>query len=285
MSIETKLREGSDAIKQATRPADFSSRSPSQERGRFNGPLFAWVGGLVVVALLAVPALLAGVGGQSNSDGWAGSAPAGDEQSAVSSAEPTSQTEINQVTTTVVFAEDGQAAEEIDAPKDFPFLFIRSAGWTPTYAQAISSDAGDGGFAAEINYEYMTEDETGGVISLRIQQEGMSFERFAEMEALAVSQESLTIDSRPMTLYHVPREAIPEDADSDAHLVTWEEGTNAQGFVIAFGVEQQELVEALAGLEAMPAEAWQELATVHSEAYQASTIPTTTTVTDASDAP
>lgn len=283
MSIETKLREGSEAIKQATREAEFSSRSPSQERGRFNEPLLAWVGGLVVVALLAVPTLLAGVGGQSSGGGRAGAAPAGGEEPPVSSAEPTSEVETNQVTTTVVFSEDGQAPAEIDAPKDFPFLSILSAGWTPTYAQTIPSDAG--GFAAEINYEYMTEDATGGVISLRLQQEGTPFERFAELQALATSQEPLTIDSRTMTLYHVPREAIREDADSDAFLLTWEEGTSTQGFVIAFSVEQQELVEALAGLEALPAEAWQELATVHSESYQASTLPPTTTVANASGAP
>lgn len=283
MNIETKLREGSEAIKHATRQAEFSSRSPSRERERFGGPLLAWVGGLVVVALLAVPALLAGVSGQSNSGGQAGAAPAGGEQPPVSSAQPTSEAETNQVTTTVVFAEDGQAADEIDAPKDFPFLFIRSAGWTPTYAQTIPSDAG--GFAAEINYEYMTEDETGGVISLRLQQEGMPFERFAELQALATSQEPLTIDSRTMTLYHVPREAIREDADSDAYLVTWEEGTSTQGFVIAFRVAQQDLVHALTDLEAMTGEAWQELATVHLESYQASTLPPTTTVIKTSGAP
>lgn len=284
MNIETKLREGSEAIKTSTRQANFSSVSPTQKRNRIDGPMLAWVGGLVVIALFAIPAMLAVVSGDPGNGPEPGATPTTDDQPPTSAAEPP-PAESDQVTTTIGFAEDGALAEAGDARDDFPFLFINSSGWTPTYARAVPPEATSGGFAAEIQYEFMTEDATGGVISLRVQEDDRTYERFAELQSFAADQESLTIHGREVTLFDVPREAILDDADSDAYLATWIESSNTQGFAIAFGLDRQELIDALGGLESMPAEAWEELVTFHSPSYQASTIPTTTTGGEGNEVP
>lgn len=64
MSIETKLREGSQAIKQSTGQAVYTSKSPANRPRALNGPVLAVTVGLVVAALLALPVMVAGVGGK-----------------------------------------------------------------------------------------------------------------------------------------------------------------------------------------------------------------------------
>lgn len=65
MNIETKLRQGSQAVRQATSQAEYTSRSPAEQRRGLSGPVLAVASGLVIVALFAIPAMLSGVGSQS----------------------------------------------------------------------------------------------------------------------------------------------------------------------------------------------------------------------------
>jgi hypothetical protein len=85
MNIETKLRRGSQAVRQATSQAEYSSRSPAEQRRGLSGPVLAVASGLVIVALFAVPAMLAGVGGQPPGG-------AGDSASPVVTSTPTAKT-------------------------------------------------------------------------------------------------------------------------------------------------------------------------------------------------
>lgn len=86
MNIETKLRHGSQAIREATSQAEFTSRSPAEQHRGLSGPMLAVASGLVIVALFTIPAMLAGVGGQSSGGA------AGDSASPVVTVEPTAET-------------------------------------------------------------------------------------------------------------------------------------------------------------------------------------------------
>lgn len=58
MSVETKLREASESVRQARREAQFTSRSPSRRSQMRRGPILGAMAAFALVALIAVPALL-----------------------------------------------------------------------------------------------------------------------------------------------------------------------------------------------------------------------------------
>lgn len=58
MSVDTKLRDASDSVRQARRQAQFTSRSPSRRPETRSGPILAVAAAFVLAALVALPALL-----------------------------------------------------------------------------------------------------------------------------------------------------------------------------------------------------------------------------------
>ena len=58
MSVETKLREASESVRQSRREAQFTSRSPSRRSQTRRGPILGAMAAFALVALIAVPALL-----------------------------------------------------------------------------------------------------------------------------------------------------------------------------------------------------------------------------------
>lgn len=264
MTIDTKLREAAASVREARRNAHFTVTSPVRQRHRVSGWRIAGVAAVVALLLVGIPALVGSFEPDAESRDVAGST--GDNTETSGPAD-----EVVEVATTDVMTDASGVAAPDAPPPDFPFLAILAAGWYPTYALETS----EGGFSAEINYEYMTEDGSGGLIVLRVQAEG-PFDRFAGLVSVSASSETLAVAGRDMTLHHVPQASIPEDTDSDAYAASWTEADGSEGYAIAFGLERQEFIDALAGIEPIPEEAWLELTLVHSAA-------TTTTMVEPAD--
>lgn len=250
MNIETKLREGSQAIKQATRQAEFTSVSPTQRRG-LNGPVLAWATGLAVVVMLAIPALLAGVGGQPAAGGDVGAAP----------------------------------TSPVEAALVFPHLGLDVADTTLVDAYEIVDDiTGDRIGTHQVYHMALTGDPDGWKgreFLLRIQELGTEFHEFDYYTPLADSTESITVDGRDVTVYLVPDEAIREGTYDQA-ILQWTEGPGYEVILVPWGLGTDEALRLMDGLKALGETEWEKLSGLESEQRTLTTLIESGSITDGS---
>jgi len=253
MSIETKLREGSQAIKQATRQADFTSRSPADRRQGVSGPMLAWVGGLAVVALLAVPAMLAGVGGQ-----------------------PSGGVEVGVAPTPVEFPHlllDLPDTELVDAYENFDETGER-VGTHTVYHQTWTISEGES--AGELR---------GREILLRVQETGAVFDEFDHYSALATGTETVEVNGRSVTVHLVPDEAI-EEGSYDLGILQWTEAPGYEVILIPWGLDKDGALSLMEGLTTISESEWEELRGPKDGPFVTTTIvESETPTTGAVDAP
>ena len=226
MSIETKLREGSQAIKQATREADFTSGSPADRRQAVSGPMLAWISGLAVVALLAVPAMLSGVGGQPGGGVDVGAAP-----------------------TPVEFPHlllDLPDTELVDAYENFDEAGER-VGTHSVYLQTWTISTGEA--AGELGRRE---------ILLRIQEAGAVFDEFDYYSALAEGTETVEVNGRSVTVHLVPDEVI-EEGSYDLGILQWTEAPGYEVILIPWGLDKEGALSLLDGLTTISEGEWEDL--------------------------
>ena len=250
MSIETRLREGSQAIKQATRQADFTSRSPADRRGPVSGPMLAWVGGLAVVALLAVPAMLAGIGGQ-----------------------PSGGVDVGATPTPVEFPHlllDLPDTELVDAYENFGETGER-VGTHSVYHQTWTITEGEA--AGELR---------GHEILLRVQEAGAVFDEFDHYSALATGTETVEVNGRSVTVHLIPDQAI-EEGSYDLGILQWTEAPGYEVILIPWGLDKDGALSLMDGLTAIKESEWEELR--GPKGFVTTTIVSETTTTGAVDAP
>jgi hypothetical protein len=226
MSIETKLREGSQAIKQATRQADFTSRSPADRRRGVSGPMLAWVGGLAVVALLAVPAVLTGVGGQ-----------------------PSGGVEIGATPTSVAFPHlllELPDTELVDAYENFDETGER-IGTHSVYLQTWTVSEGEA--AGDLGRRE---------ILLRVQEAGAVFDEFDYYSPLATGTEIVEVDGRSVSVHLIPDEAIDEGS-YDLGILQWTETPGYEVILIPWGLDKAGALLLMDGLTTIGESEWEEL--------------------------
>lgn len=238
MSIETKLHEGSQAIKQATRQAEFTSTSPADRRGHISGPMLAWVGGLAVIALLAIPAMLAGVGGQ----------PSGGVDVGATPAQP--------VIEFPYLLMDVPDTELVDAYEIVDEVSGDRTGIHQVYHQELSDDA-DGWLGREF--------------LLRIQEPGTPFEPFDHYMPLAATTDTISIDGREVTVYEVSDEEI-EEGNYDLGMLRWTEAPGYEVILIPWGLDKDEALALLDGLTHINESEWDELKGLENEPLVTTTI-------------
>lgn len=248
MTIDTKLRDAAESVRQARRRAEFTVKAPSTRRRVVGGLRVAAVVAVVALLLIGIPAVLRG-GNAGRSEDVAGSIGDASTQSSLSGSDDIA------VSTTIALDDTtGSSSALIDAPSGFVFLGLDTPGWNPTYTETTS----EGGFAAEINYEQLTEDGSGGLMVLRTQTSG-TYGRFEDLTSMSTSSDEVTVGGRDMTLYLIPKESMVEESDSDVYAATWTESDTSVGYAIAFGLTRQEFLDALNGLTTPSAETWHEL--------------------------
>lgn len=271
MSIESKLRDGSQAIKQATRQAEFTSRSPADRRGPQNGPMLAWIGGLAVIALLGIPAVIAGVGGQPSVGPKAGAAPTTANHPTVSTGQspkgiPYLTLDLPDTTVEDAFEIADQATGE-------------RVGVHTVYRQtraATNEERADGRLAPP---------QPGSTILIRIQKPGTEFLEFDHYAALAERTEIVEVDGREVTIYLVPDEAI-EEGSYDLGILRWTEGPGYEVILIPWGQDDSEALALMDGLTPITESQWEELGSFTDQAATTTTIvDSETPTTDAVDAP
>lgn len=253
MSIETKLREGSQAIKTATREAEFTSRSPADRRGPVSGPMLAWVGGLAVIALLAVPAMLAGVGGQPNGGVEVGAAPA--------------------------------------PPIELPYLLLDLPDTELVDAyEIIDGVSGDRTGIHQVYHQELNDDSddlSGREFLLRVQEPGTVFEPFDHYMPLAATTDTISTDGREITVYEILDEEIKEGS-YDLGMLRWTEAPGYEVILIPWGLNKDEALALLDGLTPISGSEWDELKRLEDEPLVTTTTiesetPTTTGAVDASE--
>lgn len=251
MSIDTKLREGSQAIKHATRQADFTSRSPTDRRQGVSGPMLAWMSGLAVIALLAIPAMLAGVGGQLSGGVEVGAAP------------------------TVEFPHlllDLPDTELVDAYENFDETGER-VGTHTVYLQTWTISEGEA--AGELGRRE---------ILLRVQEAGAVFDEFDYYSALAEGTETVEVNGRLVTVHLVPDEAI-EEGSYDLGILQWIEAPGYEVILIPWGLDKDGALSLMDGLTAMSESEWEELRGSKDGPFVTTTIVFVTTTTVESETP
>lgn len=237
MSIETKLREGSQAIKTATREAEYTSRSPADRRSPVSGPVLAWVGGLAVIALLAVPAMLAGIGGQPSGGVEVGAAPA--------------------------------------QPVELPYLLLDLPDTELVDAYEIMDEAsGDRTGIHQVYHQELSDDADGWQgreFLLRIQEPGTTFEPFDHYMPLAATTDTISIDGREVTVYEVSDEEI-EEGSYDLGMLRWTEAPGYEVILIPWGLDKDEALALLDGLTPINESEWDELKRLEDEPLVTTTI-------------
>lgn len=251
MSIETKLREGSQAIKNATREAEFTSRSPANRRGPIRGAMLAWVGGLTIVALLAVPAMLAGLGGQPDGGVEVGA--------------PPSPVEFPHL------ALELSDTELVDAYENFDETGER-VGTHSVYHQTIPGGESDGA-------------TFGREILLRVQEAGAVFDEFDYYAPLATGTETVEVNGRSVTVHLIPDEAI-EEGSYDLGILQWTEAPGYEVILIPWGLDKDGALSLMDGLTAISESEWEELRGPKNEPSVTTTVvESVTPTTGAVDAP
>lgn len=251
MSIETKLREGSQAIKQATRTAEFTSESPADRRTHVRGPVLAWVSGLAVIGLLAVPALLMRVGDQPSEGAGVGAAP--------------TPIEFPHLTLELADTELVAAYENFDENGE-------RIGTHSVYHQEIAetgSDAAPGGRE----------------ILVRVQRTGAVFDRFDYYAPLASGTDTVEVGGRSVTVHLIPDDAIDE-GNYDLGILQWTEAPGYEVIVIPWGLDKDGALSLMDGLTAINESEWEELRGPKPEVIVTTTIvKSETPTTGAVDAP
>jgi hypothetical protein len=252
MNIDTKLREGSQAIKQATRQAEFTSRSPADQRSPVSGPVLAWTAGLAVVALLAIPALLTGVGGQPSGGVGVGAAPT--------------------------------------QPVELPYLLLDLADTELVDAYEIIDEvSGDRTGIHQVYHQELNDDSDGWKgreFLLRIQEPGTEFEPFDHYMPMAETTETIAVDGRTVTAYTIPDEEI-EEGSYDLGMLQWTEAPGYEVILIPWGLDSDEALALLDGLTTISESEWDELKRLGDEPVVTTTtiVESETRTTGAVDAP
>lgn len=246
MTVDTKLREAAEAVRNATRQAEFTAQAPGPTRRRLSGASLALITGLAVLVSVGVPALIArdagspGLGGVGSQTGLEES-PTGDPDPGLV------------VTTTFPGIVDGT----------FPFLALEIPNVSPIEAYDIRNDGNDDRFGTHTVY-VQTNVESGEYprreILLRVQVVGQDYHRFTDLVALAESTETVRAADREVTIYVVPDEAI-EEGSYDLHILRWIESPGIEAMVIPWGADRTEALDLMQGLVRIPPEAWLELTT------------------------
>lgn len=270
MSIETKLREGSQAIRQATREAEFTSTSPADRRGPLNGPLLARVGGLAVIALLAVPALLAGVGGQPGGGVEVGADPS----------------------TSTPSAEQPAASTAAPQPAEFPHLLLDLPDTELVDAYENYDEAGERIGTHSVYRQIWTisdgeraGEQGGREILLRVQEEGAAFDRFDYYAPLAEGKEIAEVNGRSVLVHLIPDEAI-EEGSYDLGILQWTEADGYEVVLIPWGLDKDGALALMDGLTTIGESDWDELRGSFNEPATTTTIiESGTPTTGAVDAP
>jgi hypothetical protein len=188
--------------------------------------MLAWIAGLAVVALLAIPALLAGVGGQPSGGGEVGGPPAPVEFPHL-----------------ILNLPD---TELVDAYENFDETGER-VGTHTVYQQTwaiADSDVVDRVGRREI--------------LLRIQEEGAVFDEFDYYSALAMGTETVEVNGRSVTVYLVPGEAV-EEGSYDLGILQWTEAPGYEVILIPWGLDKDGALSLMDGLTSITESEWEEL--------------------------
>lgn len=248
MTVDTKLREAAEAVRNATRQAELTAQAPGSFRHRFSGPSLALITGFAVLALVGVPALIArdagspGLGGVGSQTGI--------QESPIEDPDPGLV-----VTTTAPGIVEGA----------FPFLALEIPNLSPIEAYDVRSDGNDDRFGTHTVY-LQTNLESGEYprreILLRVQVLGQDYPQFADLVALAETTETVGVADREVTIYVVPDEAI-EEGSYDLHILRWIESPGIEAIIIPWGADRTEALDLMRGLVRIPPEAWLELTAEH----------------------
>ncbi|MGH8944759.1 MAG: hypothetical protein ACRDVL_01250 [Acidimicrobiia bacterium] len=243
MTLDTKLRHAAEAVRNATRQAEFTTEAPGSTRRQLAGPAIASIAGLAILVLLGVPALMVRIGSLPTSQGVA-SQPAGDPP------------------------------QSGDVAGAFPHLVLDIPDTNPIDAYDITDSETGERVGTHIVYHQTWNNESGETLGreilLHVQAAGQDYRQFTDLVALAESTETARTAGRDVTIYVVPDEAI-EEGNYDLGVLHWIEAPGIEAILIPWGLDREGALNLMAGLQRIEPDAWLELTTVHTD-------PTATTV-------
>jgi hypothetical protein len=223
VSIDTKLRQAADSVRQARSHAEFTVTPPGTRSPLARGLQLAAIASVVALAVVGIPAL---VGLTTTSSPSGGAATTSGLPHLVLDLPDTSITDAYNI---------------FDAATGAPI------GAQTTYLMTLIDDA-DGW--------------TGRKIQLRIQQPGTVFGVFDDLVASAESTESVTVAGRQVTVYLIPDEAIAEGS-YDQGVLRWTEPPGYEAILIPWGMGPNEALQLLDSLENVSDYEWEQLAGAH----------------------
>jgi hypothetical protein len=188
--------------------------------------MVAWLGGLAVLALITVPAVLVGVGGQPSGGAKLASAP--------------TPFEFPHLVLNLPDTELVDAYENLDEAGE-------RVGTHTVYLQTWITSGGEA--AGEVGRRE---------ILLRIQEAGAVFDEFDYYSALAVGTETLDVNGRSVTVHLVPDEAI-EEGSYDLGILQWTEAPGYEVILIPWGLDKDAALSVMAGLTTISEREWEEL--------------------------
>lgn len=152
-------------------------------------------------------------------------------------------------------------APPIEAMADeFPYLVLDLPDTDPTAASDVTDDT-DNIVGANVVYHQTwigANGPAGREILLRVQAEGQNYAQFTDLVALAESIETVRVAGRDVTVYVVPDEAIAEGS-YDLGVLRWMEAPGYEAILIPWGLDQAGALDLMTGLHRVEREVWLDL--------------------------